>query len=174
MGEWKCALRTDCGVLYVMKSGMKLMLVWYADNLDIIELVSGNIIVTRERMDLYPPMTCSAECAYEYSNSKAHLMHTKRKSFYTLYNLMSSGELAGQTGPNSQLISLCPTGHMAVGEVSVFGSGNGKILMSNVNCSGDEKSLSSCSIAKSKPETCDHTEDAGVICHNDGDGKSLM
>lgn len=60
-------------------------------------------------------------------------------------------------------------------EVDVFGRGNGTILMSYVNCIGDEKSLSNCS--HSEPGACDHAEDAGVICHinNDGgDGKSLM
>ena len=52
---------------------------------------------------------------------------------------------------------------MAVREVSVFGNGSGVILMSKVNCNGDEESLSNCSHSTS--HVCDHAEDAGVICH---------
>lgn len=62
-------------------------------------------------------------------------------------------------------------------EVSKFGSGTGAILMSKVNCNGDEKSLSNCSHS-SEPGSCDHDEDAGVICINttniNGDGESLI
>ncbi|XP_068076834.2 scavenger receptor cysteine-rich domain-containing protein DMBT1 isoform X2 [Danio rerio] len=43
-----------------------------------------------------------------------------------------------------------------------FGQGTGQTYMSNVNCVGNESSLSVCESLK--PKTTDHSKDAGVIC----------
>ncbi len=42
-----------------------------------------------------------------------------------------------------------------------FGQGSGSILMGNVECSGSETALKDCS---SQRFSCNHNEDAGVVC----------
>lgn len=42
--------------------------------------------------------------------------------------------------------------------------GSGLTVMSEVSCSGEEDSLFECSHDSSPPDTCDHTNDAGVVC----------
>ncbi|XP_051974979.1 deleted in malignant brain tumors 1 protein-like [Xyrauchen texanus] len=47
---------------------------------------------------------------------------------------------------------------------SYFGQGSGSIWMTDVNCVGDESTLSSCQSRKWEKTDCDHSKEAGVIC----------
>uniref|UniRef100_A0A672P1F3 SRCR domain-containing protein n=1 Tax=Sinocyclocheilus grahami TaxID=75366 RepID=A0A672P1F3_SINGR len=46
-----------------------------------------------------------------------------------------------------------------------FGKSSGQIWMDNVNCSGNESALSKCEYHELELNDCNHSEDAGVICH---------
>ena len=52
---------------------------------------------------------------------------------------------------------------MAVGKAA-FGEGSGKIFLNNLVCNGTEKNLVQCSRKDNSTETCDHSEDASVVC----------
>ena len=45
---------------------------------------------------------------------------------------------------------------------AAFGQGDGPIVMSNVNCDGDEARVMDCSLSVN--HTCAHGNDAGVRC----------
>ncbi|XP_051546810.1 deleted in malignant brain tumors 1 protein-like [Myxocyprinus asiaticus] len=47
-----------------------------------------------------------------------------------------------------------------------FGQGSGLIRMADVNCVGDESTLSSCGFRNWGVTDCDHSKDAGVICQS--------
>ncbi|XP_011408605.2 PREDICTED: deleted in malignant brain tumors 1 protein-like [Amphimedon queenslandica] len=60
-------------------------------------------------------------------------------------------------------------GHMELGSVaytraSVFGQGSGPILISSIQCSGQESHLINCSYSPIIPSYCSHTYDVGVKC----------
>lgn len=55
-----------------------------------------------------------------------------------------------------------------------FGQGSGSILMDDMECTGSESSLAACSFAGYGAHDCDHSEDAGVICHSGMYCKSLI
>ncbi|XP_043945052.1 deleted in malignant brain tumors 1 protein-like [Protopterus annectens] len=57
----------------------------------------------------------------------------------------------------------CGTAISAPGSAH-YGQGNGTIMMDNVNCSGSESSLKSCSFPGWEKHNCNHGEDAGVQC----------
>ena len=58
----------------------------------------------------------------------------------------------------------CDLGATALAE-AFFGQGSANILLNDVECSGNEQSLLECPSTKT-PDNCDHSEDAGVRCHN--------
>ena len=48
---------------------------------------------------------------------------------------------------------------------STFGSGSGRIWLSDLNCDGEEQSIADCVVDPwGVEESCDHSMDAGVIC----------
>ena len=48
---------------------------------------------------------------------------------------------------------------------SVYGSGNGFIILDNVVCNGDEQDLFQCTHNDFFETNCDHTEDVAVVCN---------
>jgi len=48
-----------------------------------------------------------------------------------------------------------------------FGVGTGAILLDDVNCRGNETSLSQCQHRAWGEHNCDHTEDVSIVCVND-------
>lgn len=59
---------------------------------------------------------------------------------------------------------LCCVGAQALGGAQ-YGQGNELLLVSNVQCTGIEPSLSSCDYDSA--ESCGHQQDAGVFCMED-------
>ncbi|XP_072021383.1 uncharacterized protein [Amphiura filiformis] len=53
---------------------------------------------------------------------------------------------------------------------AAFGEGSGHILLDDVECEGDEKTLLMCSHRAFGESNCQHSEDAGVVCVNPEDG----
>jgi len=45
-----------------------------------------------------------------------------------------------------------------------YGSGSGKIWMSNLQCTGEEESLAQCVHRGWGVHNCDHDKDASVVC----------
>ena len=45
-----------------------------------------------------------------------------------------------------------------------YGQGSGSILLDNVQCTGNEASIFSCTHNSIGSHDCDHSEDAGVVC----------
>ncbi|NXY76529.1 DMBT1 protein, partial [Glareola pratincola] len=59
-----------------------------------------------------------------------------------------------------------------------FGQGSGRIWLDSVNCTGTEATLSECQARPWGSNSCDHREDAGVVCsadpHVDTSGQRLL
>ncbi|KAM6326881.1 LOW QUALITY PROTEIN: scavenger receptor cysteine-rich domain-containing protein DMBT1-like [Alca torda] len=59
-----------------------------------------------------------------------------------------------------------------------FGEGSGRIWLDSVNCTGTEATLSECQARPWGSNSCDHREDAGVVCsgdpHEDTSGQRLL
>ena len=51
--------------------------------------------------------------------------------------------------------------------IAKFGGGTGPILLDNVDCVGNESSLSECPHAGIEKHNCHHHEDVGVRCGED-------
>ena len=47
---------------------------------------------------------------------------------------------------------------------TVFDEGSGRVIMSNVRCSGNEANVLNCPHAGIGSHSCNHSQDAGVIC----------
>ncbi|XP_025112202.1 deleted in malignant brain tumors 1 protein-like isoform X2 [Pomacea canaliculata] len=57
-----------------------------------------------------------------------------------------------------------PSGAARVAAVNAFGAGQGRILLDNVRCSGNESTVLACSHNPIGQHNCDHSEDVGIIC----------
>ena len=55
-------------------------------------------------------------------------------------------------------------GAVAANTSAAFGEGKGQIWMDNVQCTGNESSLTECARSRWGTHNCFHSEDAGVIC----------
>ncbi|PVD22128.1 hypothetical protein C0Q70_17932 [Pomacea canaliculata] len=55
-------------------------------------------------------------------------------------------------------------GAARVAAVNAFGAGQGRILLDNVRCSGNESTVLACSHNPIGQHNCDHSEDVGIIC----------
>ena len=48
---------------------------------------------------------------------------------------------------------------------SYFGAGTGNIYLYNLNCLGNEESVTSCTNTEAVNPSCDHEEDVGIVCY---------
>lgn len=62
------------------------------------------------------------------------------------------------------MLNIAYTGTPLKGMDSVYGSGNGSIILDNVVCDGSEESLFLCSHNVLFDTNCGHSEDVAVIC----------
>ena len=57
-------------------------------------------------------------------------------------------------------------GFLYVEKITSFGPGEGRVLLSNLNCNGNEERLVECYHNRLGKYPCDHERDLGVICSN--------
>ena len=62
---------------------------------------------------------------------------------------------------------------LTASKAAAFGAGQGKIWMENVQCVGDESSLTECNHQGWGKGNCSHSEDAGAVCTS-GNTKSFI
>ena len=55
-----------------------------------------------------------------------------------------------------------------------FGQGSGQIWLNNVDCTGMESHLISCSIGEFGVHSCAHDEDVAIYCANSGNSFELL
>ena len=60
------------------------------------------------------------------------------------------------------MIILAHSGVQALNNAT-FGEGSGRIWLTNISCSGDERSFMNCSNS-SEVQPCTHAQDAGIRC----------
>ena len=58
-------------------------------------------------------------------------------------------------------------GAVAAHGSAYFGQGTGPIWLNDVGCSGSEHTLDNCHSNPRGNNTCDHSEDAGVVCQSE-------
>ena len=57
-----------------------------------------------------------------------------------------------------------PHGEVTVFNSAYFGQGSGEIWLDDIQCTGNERSISECAHAGWGNHNCGHQEDAGVLC----------
>lgn len=63
---------------------------------------------------------------------------------------------------------------LAAASGNTFPMGNGPILLTGVECAGNESSLLDCAAAQENSTACNHLEDAGVYCFGEFNNISVF
>ena len=62
------------------------------------------------------------------------------------------------------VVTVCVAAHFAIDRsTKLYGSGENKILLDNIQCQGSEPNLLEC-MRDGVSHDCAHSEDAGVVC----------
>ena len=79
------------------------------------------------------------------------------------WNLKDANVVCRQLGFQSAVAAL---------KTASFGEGKGQIWLDELNCAGNENSLTQCDHNGWGKEDCSHSEDAGVVCTQGNDNFS--